>query len=468
MADALIEARNNAQRDFTNIATAARLKASAAALPALPGSTDFGDRQSLDSASAAEYYSHFKGWVYAAIRPIAQRIAGQTIHVGRVTSQRVPGTKAYELKQSLPGCYKSLGDRIEPLDSHPILDLLNDPNDLMVAWSLVYNLIAGLELAGRGYWWLTHDGNRRVIMPLPAHWVRGADRKSKYQTWYVQPPGLAEPQAVPAEEIIYFYYPDPSDPYASRSPLQAAANAVLTDEAIQGSQRNAFDRGLTPKIILTAGRLEDEAGGPGMRPVLTPAQRKQLVNAMKTAHAGWGKWEEPAIIDGLIERIDVLGRTVAEMDFQNSGEITKSRIFKAFGTNPIITGEVEGANRASSTVAEEHFCSMTVNPKIELISQTLTGWLNPMFRRGNERLVVWIEKCRAHDPEFMLRAMGVGRKNGDVSGNEFRRNILNLPDIDGGDEYAPPVTAPAGFASTNPEGLKGINPYTLAPMNGRT
>ena len=105
------------------------------------------------------------------------------------------------------------------------------------------------------------------------------------------------------------------------------------------------------------------------------------------------------------------------MDWLNSGKSTKSRIAQGFGTNPIIMGEIEGANRASSTVAEEHFCHFTINPKIELISQTLTSWLRPMF---GDDLIIWIEPCVPDDADMKLRWVETLAKYKAITGDELR------------------------------------------------
>ena len=118
------------------------------------------------------------------------------------------------------------------------------------------------------------------------------------------------------------------------------------------------------------------------------------------------------------------------MDWLNSGKTTKARIAQGFGTNPIIMGEIEGANRASATVADEHFCQWTVNPKIELLSQTLTEWLRPMF---GEDLAVWIEPCVAHDADMRLKWAETLAKYSAITGDELRDlSPLNLPTGDFG------------------------------------
>jgi len=105
------------------------------------------------------------------------------------------------------------------------------------------------------------------------------------------------------------------------------------------------------------------------------------------------------------------------MDWLNSGKSTKSRIAQGFGTNPIIMGEIEGANRASTVIADNHFCSFTVNPKIELISQCLTEYLSPMF--GGD-LVIWIEPCQANDTEMKLQWAESLAKHSAITGDEMR------------------------------------------------
>ena len=95
-----------------------------------------------------------------------------------------------------------------------------------------------------------------------------------------------------------------------------------------------------------------------------------------------------------------------------------------FGTTPIMMGEIEGANRASSLAAEDHFCSYTLNQKIELISQCMTEWLGPMF--GSDQ-VVWIERCQPHDAEMELRKMDLAAKHGVMRANELRQ-FAGLPE----------------------------------------
>lgn len=373
---------------------------------------------------AKEQYLHYRGWSYVAIRAIASRIAGQDLFIARVARKPKPGRKLF-----LPSSFKSLGDRLEPLESHVLLNAIDNPNPLMVRWSLLYSTVASMMLTGRGFWWFTETRDGLQVWPLPSHWMEPGDPFRG--TWKLKPFGGIEEHEIPGEDVAAFMLPNPADPFGSISPLQSQALAVATDEEIQNAQFRAFVNGIHPGLMIRVGKLPGMPGdSSGQRPVLTPEQRVEIVESVLKLYGGSANRQNPMIVDGMIEGVDKLTNSPQEMDFLDSGKQTKSRILQAFGVNPITVGEIDGANRAQAVVASQQFCE-TINPIVELMSQTLTCWL---AGRSNERLVAWIDPCRAEDPEQKLAEWKAARANGDVTPNEFRRNVLNLPDVAGGDE----------------------------------
>ncbi len=376
---------------------------------------------------AQEQMLHFRGWVWSAVRLVAQRIAGQMVCAGkRATGRR----------------YKSIGEKIEPLDSHPLLDILADPNDFQTYWQLVFSSVASLEITGRALWWINQRDERKAgigtsILHIPSEWIV---KINPLQTeWTIRPATSTEEFVLSGDELLHLHYPDPQDPRGVISPLSRVAEAVLTDQQIQTAQHSAFKNGVFPKVILTAGRLPGVNGMQGERPTLTPQQRVDLLAAVKGAYRGVVNADEPIILDSLIEKVEKFSQTVIEMDFSNSSKITKARVLQAYGVSPILLGELENSNRASSTVAEEIFVYQKINPLIELISGALTQWLAPMFASPRERLVVWIEPAVPHDAEITLKQWELGSRMGFVSKNEYRVNVLNLPAVDGGDEFLEPI-----------------------------
>lgn len=405
-------------------------KAAGAELPMGSGAGGLAFDDGRASGNAEAQIDHFRDWVFACVRAIAQRIAGQPIRVARVASKS--GRRS--AKQIISGRAD-----LEPLDDHPLLDVLADPNEPMIGSTLLYVTVASLELTGRAHWWLRDGDGRKEIWPLPSHWVEPDHSAGLFSHFKVQPPGVASPFTVPAGEMAYFSYPDPKNPITGAlSPLQATARAVVADKAIQGSQVAAFERGMFPGMAIIAGNTDGGNGGP---PMLEKHQRQQIVNAIKTYHSGWWNAGEPLILDALIRDVKPLTNKPAEMDWLNSGKLTKSRIFQAFGVNPIVVGEIENANRAQAAVAESSFCANTLNPKISLLSQALTEWVGPAFAQPGEALAVWIEPAVANDDELTAKEWEAALRTGVVTRNEYRRERLGLPPLTGvdGDKPLMPV-----------------------------
>lgn len=368
---------------------------------------------------AAEQYRHNVGWVFVSTRAIASRIAGQDVFVGKV------GTKPTGKKLYLPSHLKSIGDKLAPIENHEFLDALCDPNPIMVRWSLMYSTVASMLLTGRGHWWVSESDSALQIWPIPSHWIEPGDPMRG--TWKLKPTGMEEHE-LPAEAIIPFAFVDPSNPFGAISPLQSQAAAVSTDEEIQMAQFRAFQNGVNPGLMIRVGKLPG-MNGDGQRPVLSDSQRQEITTAILKQYGGTGNRQNPIIVDGMIEGVEKLTTTPLEMDFLNSGNQTKSRILQAFGLNPIIVGEIEGANRASAVVAEQNFCE-TLNPICELMSQTLTRWSRQWY---GDKLTIWIDPCKPLDAEMKLNEWKTARANGDVTTNEFRANVLNLEPVSGGD-----------------------------------
>lgn len=400
---------------------------------------------------ASEQSERYRGWVYASVRAIADRTAGRPVRVARKARGRKPegGRKEFD---TAPGFVKSMNVGLDVIESHPLLDAIQDPNELLVGWSLMYVTSAMLELNGLAYWWLTAtpDGKPQ-IWPLPAAWVRPIHGERLFASYEVRPANTGAEFTVHGDDMVRFAFPDPRDPiFGVSSPLQAQALAVDADEHLQRSQSAAFVNGINPGVVLRAGPAVTN-GGVGMTGVpmqkaaLTAEQRQTLIRAIKNAYRGVHRNGEPIILDGLIEDVFRITNTPREMDYLKSGQSTKARITQGFGVNPIILGEIEGANRASSVEAERHLCGV-INPKLALMSQCITQWLGPRF---GPDLVVWIEELRPNDPESERADMALLASHRAVTVNELRA-WKGLPPIKGGDVLPEAKGGASGRRRSNP------------------
>ncbi len=403
----------------------------------LVANTSSAINQAFGSTDDDRQFAHFTGWVYAAIRPIAQTIAGLPVRVAKVNRSTKP-TRSSPMRSALPQCVKNVSGDLEIFEDHTLLRILHDPNPLMVYWHLINITITNLELTGKAFWWKQINKEGKVeIWPLPSNWV--SPRRSNggiFLGWTIRPDGTGEGHDVPPEEIAYFYYPNPSDPLGTRSPLGAMMKAVHSDESIQTAQAASFENGIFPGMAIIAGNIIDEDEGDQGRPLLEQEQRQEIYDAIHRHWGGVTKAGEPLILDALIKDVKAITASTREMDFPGSGKITKARIMQGFGTNEVINGELEGANRASSAVARQHFAEFTLNPKVELISQTLTKCVGPWVTGSNEELVIWIEPYRPDDREEKRKDYDLMAKHGAVSRNQIRAALQDLPPMKDGDNIA--------------------------------
>lgn len=435
------------------------------------GGGNSGTSRQQSMALASEQYRHYSGWVHSIIKIIAQRIAGQPMRIARVVSQdeqrslqgmlqkgnpfrrelakaRLAQIRSRRpAKGTVPAFVKEYRQAVEVMEDHPILDIMRRPNPIMTRSVMMQNTVASLELTGRAYWWFVKPGdvgstgdpqgpNGGIeIWPLPSSWVEPVHEPEKlYAEWSITPPGGGEAIKVPGGQIGYMYYPDPSNPLGALAPLQAQSRAVVVDEAALEAQRRGMANGLFPGLALIVGRDPDIGGMQGQRPVLKKEQRAQLIAAVKQAYRGVQNNDEPIILDGLITDAKPVTTSPREMAFMETGKMSKERLTQGWGVNPISMGQVEGANRASSATADEHFICNVINPRLELISEVLTRWLPALVQDDipDEDQLVYFEPARSSDPDLERSQLAFMAETACVSRNEIRAHF-GYPPIEDGD-----------------------------------
>jgi len=372
-------------------------------LAAGPTGAPFAD--AFKSGSAKQQLDAFRSWVFAAIRPICNRIARQPIRLARMRSSR----------RGKPA------QTPEVIDEHPLLRVIGNPNDLMTSWGLKWVTAASVCLTGKAFWWLLPEEGQ--IHYLPPHWITGFEGTARFEAWKVRPPGKAEELHIPSNRMVYFALPDPSNPWDVVSPIQAVAEAVNNDADILQSQRSAFRRGLFPMHAVFVGKDAN-----GVRPRLTPAQQRQLVTAIRNRYSGAAKMGEPFIVDAAIEDIRPLTHKPDEMAWEQCTKDVKQRIMEAFGVSPYILGTTEPGSRAASAMSEKHFVANAVGPLCEMMSAAMQEWLLPAFA-PKESLKIWIELPTPDDVEMQYKRMYLALLGGVVDANELRM-YAGLPERD--------------------------------------
>jgi len=432
------------------------VKASSSLLGSAVQATPFADVWGHEAmVQASEQYKHNRGRVYAPIKLKAQRIAGQALHVARRKSGKKKAGGAESVKTVLD-VLRNLGgvaqdaDRVRVMlsylpealrmapqgweadDEHEIVKVVRLPNPTMFEGDLVENTVSSLELTGKAFQHIEKlsskdsEGRRFRIWYYPASWVSPIHKPELFAVWKVMVSGGMASLEVPGSNMAYFHYCDPADPLGALGPLQAMAADVVADEAISETQRNAFINAVWPTLLFIMGKhpAMKSVGGLGSqdmgRPILTAEQRREMNIWIKQMFRGWKKAGEPMIIDGLFEDVKPVYNSIREMDFLKSSKLKESQIDKGLTMNPISMGEVETANRATASMAEDHLVGNSLNPVIRKYNSVITKKYPAVMAPG-EDLLCWLEPAKPNDREIELLEKKVKLASGSRFFNEWRK-----------------------------------------------
>lgn len=421
-------------------------------------------------AKASEAYQHHRSWIYVSIEGIVRRAVGQDIYAAAITGaspnpeRRWMGHKSTRVRERTPAFVRDKAHatgELEMLADHPVLDALYRPNPVQGKAEFLRMLAYGLLLPGEAYIIggvvKDKDGERWEMWAVPTNWVEPVHDGGMFTGYNVRIRPNEEPEFFPPENVARMYFPHPADLKSAWSPLMACFPAVEIDRHILSSQRQTFERGIFPNVVLTVGQAHDAQGKPtGRRPVLEGHQRRALIRAVRQVWYQSVGGGDPAIIDGLIERVHKLSNTPAEMDWTQSGKTVKERIFQTYGVNPIAVGQDQASNRAQAVEAERSICNGAVNPLLSMISEALTDFLGPVWD-DPPRLLVWIDPCVPNDPDLEIKRWSEGMKNGAADAEEYRAEILGLP---------PREQSRLASVMGTPGGLNAFNNLLTARTNG--
>jgi hypothetical protein len=118
--------------------------------------------------------------------------------------------------------------------------------------------------------------------------------------------------------------------------------------------------------------------------------------------------------------------TPAEMDYLNSGKMTRDEIFALFRVPAPIAGLVENMGLGADIWfgARVMFCEGTIQPKLELIGQSLTRALG---RRYDADVCISFPDCSPRNQEQQRKDDELDAKMGLRTYNEIRKSRGLLP-----------------------------------------
>jgi phage portal protein BeeE len=418
----------------TSMNRALQMKADGVIGGSLAPADTFGFGRWAEQSKYKERFAQFRGTVYSAINATSLHACKADTKVasvkGKEKEKKPRGRKALLLK-SMPTSMRSKAaeSELEVHEDHPLKKLLEKPNPFQGRLQFVYSFIANINLTGKGYIvGGVGEDDQMELYALPSSWVTPQYDKGKLTGWKVGDPGkpIVQHEELKPNQVVCAYMPDPSDPRGSLAPAASQSPAIRVNDKIWASREMFFENGIYPGSIVTVGTDPHPDAG-GKRPRLTAGQRRQVNAAIKSVMAGVANHGNPAIIDGLIEKIERLSMTSEEMGWEKSAAETKAAILSTFCCHPYILGEYVPGSFAQAKNIMELFYGR-VNVFLDMLGNAVTTLINALG--GDEELLVWWEPLEYSDEESRWKKMMDLRRNNDITQNELRAEAGLPPDED--------------------------------------
>lgn len=366
--------------------------------------------QFIDAQKAMDAYH---SWPYAAIKPIADEIAGIEWRVYRI---------------------KKGGDK-EELEEHDLIDFLESVNDFQTGPEFKHTLAAHLELTGNAYIYLegvsTFDSKPKAMHLLnPGKVTINLDkrtypyklvnyeftidgRKFKYQPY----------------EILQIKYPDPSDPFRGIGTVQGIGEWIDNDNNATEFLRQFFINGAQIGVTFETDMTSEE-------------QLQELRDSFNEQHAGVKNAYKGIFLPKGVKK-PVNDVKFDDIGFDEISATNRDKILAGFRVPKTILGAAESeTNRATAETADYVFARRTIKPKMILITSYLNEFLVPRF--GKDIFLTFVDPvtedkmAQSNEMKNAVASIPV------MTVNEAREEFLGKDPVEGGEKLLAPTTyAPA-------------------------
>lgn len=319
----------------------------------------WGDGRTKTYALKSEQISANVGWSFAANDSISSLCAA------------VP-FKLYKKKLD--------GDK-EEITNHPILKLLNEPN----------NAHTGRQLRKLHYTYVNFTGESYIYMtkgtePFLPGLKKLPDALQIFESHLVQfklEPAYSKSivkfanHDYPVTAFIRDINPNPANPYNGQSVISAAAATIDLDEQMKDWNRNLIANGAKPSLIFTSNEeMSDESY----------ARWKQQFSDENTGAGNAGK---PLLIEGGDAKPFMM--TPSDLDFLGSRKFSKEEVLAMWKTPDAVLGMTANFNRANMDAALYMHILFNVVPRVtqfvEQLNQSLVHPFDPSLELSFENPV---------------------------------------------------------------------------------
>ena len=377
----------------------------------------------------ANYLAQYTRLVYACISAIAEEVGD------------------YE-----PIFYRQKGDNLEQMATHPLIQLLMNPqpndDDGVTQYDLLEATQSFIELQGECFWYLPYGEYTK--RPKEIHIIRpdkmgiSTDDQGEVDGYFMRTaPGK---EVVPFEtfEILHFKSFNPHDPYRGMGTVQAAMDYIQTEGNMTGYTKNFFANNAGLSGVLT---IKGEVSKNAFR---------KFSNAWREKYQGVDNAGKIAIVRDSDSTFTKVGLGLNELDMKDLKDGTIDDVTMMFRVPKALLGLSNSAGLGRAEVeALEYIFSKTIDKKYARIDGVMQRALNRYFP-ADGIIASHVNKIPANTTDVLAeRTAGVDKW---ITRNEIR-DELGLDGQAGGDVLYTPL-------SNIPLGDSGME-STTAPTTGK-
>lgn len=267
---------------------------------------------------------------------------------------------------------------MEIVETHPILDLLDQWNDKTTASDGFYMTEAHLDLAGDSFWYLEGGDNgkqptaiyilppERVELDLKESPEEGGTIINGYEYKPQTDKGDGPAIKYSPDEVLHIKVPDPGKMYRGKSTVEAIAQTIDTEVMSAETSRKFYEQGMLSQFVLTTEQR------------LNQDQIKRLQAELRAAYTGAkNAWKVPIFGGGI--KVEQISLTPKESLSVETNKWLRDKIMTAFKNTPMSLGIVEDVNRAQGESSIISWKRSVIKPKIQRIVDAINEFIVPRY-----------------------------------------------------------------------------------------
>jgi HK97 family phage portal protein len=305
--------------------------------------------------------------------------------------------------------YLARAQKIEQVLDHPMLTLLRQVNPVHNSFDLWELTQLYLEVHGRAFWYLSLDPVLHIpreIWMLPAQNVTPRRRPDSPRLidYYEYRTGAREQRFGP-DEIIFFRFPDPRDPYlGGLSPLRACYEQIALLSDFTAFKKAKFENHAIPDALVTPDTIIGE-------------EERDRLQAQWNSYFRRGGTGRVVVTESSM-KLQVLAHSMGDLAALADMRATKEDVANAFHVPlSFLTSET---NLANLQAAEHQHMAKAISPRLRRRDEKINEQLLPLYDPSG-RLFVASEDPVPVNFENNMKELELKLKYGVLSINEVRQ-----------------------------------------------